>query len=86
VLRNLRKCVEGFWDSQTVEDVVREESKWEIEAILMRKEVAIISVMRNERITIPEDVRKELGISDGDKIKVELQIEENKKSIVITRI
>ena len=52
----------------------------------MRKEVAIILVTRNGRVTIPEDVRKELEILDGDKIKVELQIENDKKSIIMTKI
>lgn len=52
----------------------------------MRKEVAIISVTRNGRITIPEEVRKELGITDGTKIKVELEVESNRKNIVLTKI
>jgi AbrB family looped-hinge helix DNA binding protein len=52
----------------------------------MRKEVAIISVTTNGRITIPEEVREELGILKGNKLKVEVQIEEDKKSIVITKI
>lgn len=52
----------------------------------MRKEVAIISVTRNGRITIPDEVRKELGIIDGAKIKVELETENNHKSIVMTKI
>ena len=52
----------------------------------MRKEVAIILVTRNGRVTIPEDVREELGISDGDKIKVELQTEDDKKSIIMTKV
>jgi AbrB family looped-hinge helix DNA binding protein len=56
------------------------------EVILMRKEVAIISVTTNGRITIPEEVREEFGILNGDKLKVEVQIEEDKKSIVITKI
>jgi AbrB family looped-hinge helix DNA binding protein len=52
----------------------------------MRREVAIIPVTKNGRITIPEEVRKDLGISDGDKVKVQLQIENSGKSIVITKI
>jgi len=52
----------------------------------MRKEVAIISVTRNGRITIPEEIRKELGITDGTKIRVELDVESNKKSIVLTKM
>lgn len=53
----------------------------------MRKEVAIILVTRNGRITIPEDVRKELQIIDGDKLKVELVTEHDKKtSILLTKI
>lgn len=52
----------------------------------MRREVAIISVTRNGRITIPEEVRKELNISDSDKIKVELQTEDGKKAIILTKI
>jgi AbrB family looped-hinge helix DNA binding protein len=51
----------------------------------MRKEVAIISVVRNGRITIPEELRKELGIIDGTKIKVELDVESGRKSIVLTK-
>jgi len=54
--------------------------------MFMRKEVAIISVTRNGRITIPEDVRKELNILNGDKIKVELQTEDSKKTIILTKI
>jgi len=52
----------------------------------MRKEIAIISVTRNGRITIPEDVRKELQISNGNKIKVELFSEREKKSIILTKL
>jgi bifunctional DNA-binding transcriptional regulator/antitoxin component of YhaV-PrlF toxin-antitoxin module len=52
----------------------------------MRKEVAIISVVRNGRITIPEELRKELGIIDGTKIKVELDIESGRKSVVLTKM
>lgn len=52
----------------------------------MRKEIAIIAVTKNGRITIPEEVRKELGISDGNKIKVELSIEDIKKVIILTKI
>jgi AbrB family looped-hinge helix DNA binding protein len=52
----------------------------------MRKEVAIISVTRNGRITIPEELREDLGISNGDKIKVELQTEGGTRSIVLTKI
>jgi bifunctional DNA-binding transcriptional regulator/antitoxin component of YhaV-PrlF toxin-antitoxin module len=52
----------------------------------MRKEVAIISVVRNGRITIPEELRKELGIIDGTKIKVELDVESGRKSIVLTKM
>ena len=52
----------------------------------MRKEVAIISVVLNGRITIPEELRKELGIIDGTKIKVELDIENGRKSVVLTKM
>jgi AbrB family looped-hinge helix DNA binding protein len=52
----------------------------------MRKEVAIISVIKNGRITIPEEVRKELEILDGSKIKVELLIEGTKKTIILSKI
>jgi AbrB family looped-hinge helix DNA binding protein len=52
----------------------------------MRMEVAIISVTKNGRITIPEEVRKELEIADGTKIKVELLIEKDRKSIILTKI
>jgi AbrB family looped-hinge helix DNA binding protein len=52
----------------------------------MRKEVAIISVTKNGRITIPEEVRKELEIADGTKIKVELLIENDTKSIILKKI
>lgn len=52
----------------------------------MNREIAIISVTKNGRITIPEEVRRELGISDGSKIKVELSTEENKKAIILTKI
>lgn len=52
----------------------------------MRKEVAIISVTRNGRITIPEEVRRKLDISNGDKIKVEIQTEDNKRVIILTKI
>jgi AbrB family looped-hinge helix DNA binding protein len=52
----------------------------------MRKEVAIISVTRNGRITIPEELRKDLGISNGDKIRVELQVEDGLRSIILTKI
>lgn len=52
----------------------------------MRKEVAIISVVRNGRITIPEELRKELGIIDGTKIKVELDVENGRKSVVLTKM
>ena len=37
----------------------------------MWKEIAIISVVRNGRITIPEELRKELGIIDFTKIDLE---------------
>jgi AbrB family looped-hinge helix DNA binding protein len=62
------------------------ESILTIKVSRMRKEVAIISVTRNGRITIPEEVRKELGINDGTKIKVELDLESSKKSIVLTKM
>jgi AbrB family looped-hinge helix DNA binding protein len=52
----------------------------------VRKEVAIISVTRNGRITIPEEVRKELKISNGDKMRVELQIEGGQKAILLTKL
>lgn len=52
----------------------------------MRKEVAIISVTKNGRITIPEEVRRELAITDGTKIKVELLIEDSKRNIILTKI
>ena len=52
----------------------------------MRKEVAIISVVCKGRITIPEELRKELGITDGTKIKVELDVESARKSVVLTKI
>jgi AbrB family looped-hinge helix DNA binding protein len=52
----------------------------------MRMEVAIISVTKNGRITIPEEVRKELEIADGTKIKVELLKEKDRKSIILTKI
>jgi len=52
----------------------------------MRKEVAIISVVRNGRITIPEELRKELGIIDGTKIKVELDVENGRKSVILTKM
>jgi len=52
----------------------------------IRKEVAIISVVLNGRITIPEELRKELGIIDGTKIKVELDIENGRKSVVLTKM
>ena len=57
-----------------------------IEATHLRKEIAIISVTRNGRITIPEEIRKELKISDGDKIKVELQTENDKKAMLLTKL
>jgi AbrB family looped-hinge helix DNA binding protein len=52
----------------------------------MRKEIAILSVTLNGRITIPEELRRQLEISDGAKIKVELDIDGNKKSIILTKI
>jgi AbrB family looped-hinge helix DNA binding protein len=52
----------------------------------MKREIAIVSVTLNGRITIPDELRKELGISDGSKIKVELAIEGEKKSIVLTKL
>jgi AbrB family looped-hinge helix DNA binding protein len=57
-----------------------------MEVILMRKEVAIISVTRNGRITIPEEIRKDLKISNGDKLKVELQTEDSQKTILLTKL
>jgi len=59
---------------------------WVTEVMFMRKEVAIISVTRNGRITIPEDVRKELSILNGNKLKVEVQTENGKKTIILTKI
>jgi bifunctional DNA-binding transcriptional regulator/antitoxin component of YhaV-PrlF toxin-antitoxin module len=53
----------------------------------MRKEVAIVLVTRNVRITVPKDVRKELQMIDVDKLKGELVVEHDKKtSIVLTKI
>jgi AbrB family looped-hinge helix DNA binding protein len=52
----------------------------------MRKEVAIVSVTKNGRITIPEEVRKAIGIMDGDKIRVELQEEDGQKIILLTKL
>ena len=53
----------------------------------MKREVAIIPITRNGRITIPEDVRKELVMIGGDKLRVELMLLDNeKKSIVLTKI
>lgn len=52
----------------------------------MRKEIAIIIVTKNGRITIPEEVRRELGILDGSKIKVELSTEDARKAIILTKI
>jgi len=57
-----------------------------MEVTLVRKEVAIISVTRNGRITIPEEIRKELKISNGDKMKVELQTEDSQKTILLTKL
>ncbi len=52
----------------------------------MKREVAIISVSSNGRITIPDEVRKELSICTKDKMKVEIQTESDKKIIILTRI
>jgi AbrB family looped-hinge helix DNA binding protein len=52
----------------------------------MRKEIAIISVTKNGRITIPEEIRRELEIADGSKIKLELSTEDNKKTIILSKI
>jgi AbrB family looped-hinge helix DNA binding protein len=52
----------------------------------LHKEIAIIGVTKNGRITIPEEARKELGISDGSKIKVELLAEDTRKAIILTKI
>jgi len=52
----------------------------------LRREVAIISVTKNGRITIPEELRKELEIVDGSKVRVELLTDSDKKSVVLTKI
>ena len=54
--------------------------------IIMRKEIAIIAVTINGRITIPEELRRELTIENKDKLKVELLEENHKKSIILTKI
>jgi len=52
----------------------------------VKREVAIISVSRNGRITIPEELREELEIRDGDKMRVCLRVEEGEKMIFLEKI
>lgn len=52
----------------------------------MRREVAIVLVNRNRTITVLEDVRKELQIIGGDKLKGKLVAEHDKKTSIVLKI